>query len=53
MLRKNAIIELLCFITKGHSPNRGYVLSAATLGNPEEATRFAGQDVERWIMRIY
>ena len=49
ILRKNAISELLCFITKGHRSNRGYVLSAATLGSPKEATRFAGQDVERWI----
>jgi uncharacterized lipoprotein YddW (UPF0748 family) len=49
MLRKNAISELLCFITKEDRANRGYILSAATLGNPKEATRFAGQDLKRWI----
>ena len=48
-LRKNAISELLYSITKENRANRGYVLSAATLGNPKEAIRLAGQDLQHWI----
>ena len=49
MLRKDAISELLYFITKENRTNQEYVLSAATLGNPREAIRLAGQDLQRWI----
>ena len=49
ILRKNAISELLFFITREDRANRGRVISAAMLGNPKDAMRFAGQDFQRWI----